>query len=164
MRRLLAFVVGVVVLAVAAAPVGAEAVPSVTGGGAAFFPDDSPIFAGDRVQLDLTARDLGGSAAKGRFAAIHHTAAGGVFTQLQGTVDCLAVDGDVAVATGVITHGFAGIGVDPVGTRVSFEITDGEPDVFAVDLEFFSGHTIAPCSSEPILTFTAEQGNYTVRG
>jgi hypothetical protein len=99
----------------------------------------------------------------GRFTAIHYTAASRVFTQLQGTVDCLAVDGDVAVATGVITHGFAGIGVDPVGTRVSFRITDGEPDVFDVDLEFFSGHPIAPCTSDPILTFVVQQGNYTVR-
>lgn len=162
-RPLLALVGGLMLLAVSPAPAGAGAASSVAGGGAAYFPDDSPVFPGDRVQLDVTARDLGDAGAKGRFTAIHHTAAGGVFTQLQGTVDCLAVEGDIAVATGVITHGFTGIGVDPVGTRVSFEITDAEPDVFAVDLEFFSGHSIAPCSSDPILTFTVQQGNYIVR-
>jgi hypothetical protein len=135
----------------------------VVGGGAGFFPDDSPAFPGERVRLDLTARDLGDARAKGRFTALHYTAAGRVYTQLQGYVDCLAVDGDVAVATGVITRGFAGSGADPVGTRVSFRVTDGEPDVFAVDLAFFSGHSIAPCSSDPILIFTVQQGNFTVR-
>jgi hypothetical protein len=46
---------------------------------------------------------------------------------------------------------------------VSFRLTDAETDVFAIDLEFFSGHVIAPCSSGPILTFSVEQGNFIVR-
>jgi hypothetical protein len=146
------------IAALAAAPVDAGSGASAAGGGAGFFPQDAPAFAGDRVQLELTAHDAGG----GRFNAVHHTASGGVFTHIAGYIDCLAVIGNVAVATGVITQGFAGSGVDPVGTRVSLRITDAEPDVFAVDLAFFSGHAIAPCSSDPILTWTAEQGNFIV--
>lgn len=131
---------------------------SAVGSGAGFFAVDAPVFAGDRVQLEITARDSSG----GRFNAVHLTSSG-VFTRISGSIDCLAVSGDVAVATGQITEGVAGIGVDPVGTRVSFRISDGEPDVFDVDLAFFSGHQIAPCSSDPILTWAVEQGNFTVR-
>lgn len=146
------------VLALAAAPVHAGSRASVSGGGAGFFAPDAPVFAGDRVQLALNAREAGG----GRFDAVHHTSSGEVYTRIAGYVDCLAVSGNVAVATGVITRGFAGSGADPVGTRVSLRITDREPDVFAVDLAFYSGHAIAPCSSDPILTWSAEQGNFTV--
>jgi hypothetical protein len=139
-------------------PVSAAPPPSVAGGGAGFFAPGGP-FPGDRVQLELTAREGSG----GSFTAVHHLSSGGVFTYLVGSIDCLAVDGNIAVATGVITQGVAGIGVDPVGTRVSFRITDSQPDVFDADLAFFSGHDIAPCTSDPILTWSVEQGNFTVR-
>jgi hypothetical protein len=142
----------------AAAPGVANGGASAVGSGAGFFSPDSAVFAGDRVQLELAATVAGG----GRFNAVHHTSSG-VFTRLSGYVDCLSVSGNIAVATGVITEGVAGIGVDPVGTRVSLRITDGAPDVFDVDLEFFSGHAIAPCSSDPILSWSVEQGNFTVR-
>ena len=152
------FAVGVALSAALTTPVLAAASgPSAQGGGAGFFAEDSPVFAGERVQLDLAAQSGGG-----RFTAVHHTSSG-VFTRLSGSIDCLIVSGDVAIATGVITAGVAGIGVDPVGTRVSFRITDGNPDVFDVDLEFFSGHVIAPCTSDPILTWSVEQGNFSIR-
>lgn len=142
-----------------APPADAGTRASVTGGGTAFFAPDAPAFAGDRVELNLTAREgLGGT-----FNAVHVMASGGVFTHIAGSLDCLAVSGDVAVATGVITEGFTGIGIEPAGTRVSLRITDGEPDAFAVDLEFFSGHVIAPCSSDPILTWSSVAGNFTIR-
>jgi hypothetical protein len=143
--------------ALAATPSDAGGGASASGGGAGFFAPDSPVFAGDRVQLELTANEAGG-----RFNAVHHMSSA-VFTRISGDVDCLAVSGNVAVATGVITEGTAGIGVDPVGTRVSLRITDGAPDVFEVDLAFFSGHVIAPCSSDPILTWSVQQGNFSVR-
>jgi hypothetical protein len=140
-------------------PAAAASGSSVNGGGSGFFPLDGPAFAGDRVQLEISARAGQG----GRFNAVHNTAHGAVFTHIVGDVDCVSVEGNVAVATGVITNGFAGSGIDPIGTRVSFRITDAETDVFAVDLEFFSGHVIAPCSSDPILAFSVEQGNFVVR-
>ena len=142
----------------AVAPVSAASAPSVTGGGAGFFAPGGP-FGGDRVQLELIAREGAG----GSFTAVHHLSSGGVFTYLVGSIDCLSVDGNVAVATGTVTQGVAGIGVDPVGTRVSFRVTDSQPDVFDADLAFFSGHDIAPCTSDPILSWTVEQGNFAVR-
>lgn len=142
-----------------AAPAHARAAAAITGGGSGSFSADAPVFAGDRVQLEVTARESG----SGRFNAIHLLASGGVFTRIEGVIDCLAVAGDVAIATGVVTAGVAGTGVDPVGSRVSFTIVDGNPDVFAVDLAFFSGHTIAPCTSDPILSWSVEHGNFQIR-
>lgn len=136
----------------------------VTGGGAGFIPENSPVFAGDRVQLEVTARAQPNGELVGHFNLVHHAADGRVSGHLTGYVDCLAVTGTVAVVTGVITAGFDPFDVDPVGHRVSWRVADGNPDEFAVDVDFFSGHTIAPCTSDPVLTFTVEEGNFRVGG
>ncbi len=65
--------------------------------------------------------------------------------------------------TGTIKEGFADLGVDPVGERVSLVIHDQEVDSVDMDLSFVSGHTIAPCSAEPILTVVIEDGEFNVR-
>lgn len=135
------------------AGVAAAAGPAVTGSGVGTL--SGAPFDGDTVQTEVTAA--------GAFNIVHHTNGGGVFAHLSGYVDCATSDGHTAVLTGVITAGFDGFGVDPVGERVSIEITDGSPDTVALDVTFVSGHPIAPCTSEPLFVLPVERGNYHVR-
>lgn len=133
---------------------GASPAPGVTGGGVG--PLDS-----DRVQVQLTASGTDG-AARGRFNIVHRTPEG-VFAHLAGDVDCLAVRGSTAVATGTITEGFDDLGIDPAGERVSLVIHDEHVDSIDMDVSFVSGHTIPPCTAQPILTVVIDDGNFKVR-
>lgn len=151
MRRLLTLTAAVTVLG-APAGVAAADVPVLSGSGASTLSGDP--FAGDLVTVEL-----GG----GRFNIVHHDADGGTFAHLQGYLDCTTGDGGSAIATGVITTGFDDLGIDPVGERVSIAVTDGDPDVMALDVSFFSGHPIPACTSDPVLVLPVERGNFTVR-
>lgn len=146
-----AALVAITSLAAIGGRAGATPAPSVTGGGSG--PLDS-----DRVQIQLTARGT----ASGRFSIVHHTP-DGIFAHLAGEVDCLAIIGSTAVVTGTITEGFDDLGIDPVGDRLSLVIHDGEIDSFDMDVSFVSGHTIPPCSAEPILTVMVDHGQLNVR-
>lgn len=143
----------VAIMALVAAAGGASATPAsgVNGGGAGAL--DS-----DRVQVQLNARGTDG----GRFNIVHHTP-DGIFAHLAGHVDCVAVTGSTAVVTGTITEGFDDLGIDPVGERVSLVIHDQEVDSVEMDVSFVSGHTIPPCSAEPILTVVIADGQFKVR-
>ena len=127
--------------------------PAVYGGGS------GPLDA-DRVHVVLSARGQG-PAAQGSFAILHQTP-DGIFAYLSGRVDCLVVNGRDAIATGVITAGFDGLGVDPVGHRVSLAVHDTNPDTVDIDVSFVSEHPIAPCSSDPVVVIPADRGGFWV--
>ena len=127
--------------------------PAVYGGG-------SGPFEADRVHIALNARGQG-LAAKGTFVIVHQTP-DGIFAFLTGQVDCLVVNGGNAIATGTITAGFDGLGIDPVGHRVSLAVHDINPDIVEMDVSFVSGHTIAPCSSTEILVIPFDRGGLRV--
>lgn len=110
------------------------------------------------TQVQLNARATDG----GRFNIAHHTP-DGIFAHLAGHVDWVAVTGSTAVVTGTITEGFDDIGIDPIGARVSLVIHDQEVDSLEMNVSFVSGHTIPPCSAEPILTVGIADGQFKVR-
>jgi hypothetical protein len=125
--------------------------PSVYGAGS------GPLEPADRVHVVVTARGAGATA-QGRFTIIHQTPTG-LFAVLSGRVDCLAVNGAAAVATGTITSGFDGLGVDPVGHRVSIAV---DATTVELDVSFVSEHAIAPCSSDPVLAIALDRGAFRV--
>lgn len=156
MRRAISALIAGPVLAMAAAgPAGAGAAgPSVQGGGSG--PLDQ-----DRVGITISARGEG-TDATGRFTVEHHTP-DGLFAHLAGDVDCLSVSGSTAVVTGTIRNGFDGLGVDPVGERVSFRVTSGSGNEVGLDVSFFSGHAIEPCTADPVVVLTIGRGTFTIR-
>lgn len=154
MRSLLAATACAAALLLGSVPTYAGS-PLVTGGGAAYFPDEVPVFGGDRVEVALVA-----DASGGRFTVVHWSDSGGLFAKASGVLDCATRVGDTVVATGVITGGFHDSGIDPVGQRISFAVT---ADSFAIDLEFLSGHPIAACTSDPILALPVSQGGFRLR-
>jgi len=131
--------------------VAGAAGPVVTGGGVGTIAGGP--FDADTVQIEIGA---------GRFDIVHHSSQGGVFAHLQGYVDCTSDGGGTAVVTGVITAGVDGLGVDPVGERVSIGIIDGAPETMALDVSFFSGHTIPRCTSDPVLVLAVDSGRFTL--
>jgi len=131
----------------------AGAAPEVTGGGAGTFPEGP--FAGDRVQLNVTA--------SGRFDVVHKSSAGGVFAHLASTLDCVDVDGGSATMTGVITHGYDDFGIDPVGYRISIHVVDGEPDVLGLNVQFLSGDPLQACTGSPLFLLPVSEGGFTLR-
>lgn len=151
MRSLLAATACAALIVLQSVPAEAQA-PLVSGGGAGYFPDEVPVFGGDRVEVTLVA-----DASGGRFTGVHWRDSGGVFAKVTGVVDCATTVGDTVVATGVITAGFHGTGINPVGERLSLAVT---ADSFAIDLGFLSGHPIAPCTSDPILALPVSQGGF----
>ena len=150
-RKLMTLAAAAAALSASTGVAGASG-PAITGSGASTLSGDP--FAGDLVTIEL-----GG----GRFNVVHHDADGGTFAHLQGYLDCTTGGAGSGVATGVITGGFDDLGIDPIGERMSFAVTDGNPDVVAIDVSFLSGHPIPACSSDPILVLPVERGNFTVR-
>lgn len=157
-------------LAGPASPVTATPSPSVQGSGVGFFPDDHPHFPGDRVQVQVSARDVPADQV-GRFTVLHHNADGGLFAHLHGYVDCVQVTAGQAIATGTITEGSDAITPDgdPTGETLFLRIVDGDPnaaDAFAIDVSFVSGGTFADCaaSSAPPVQLAVEQGDFRVVG
>ena len=63
----------------------------VTGGGHGFLANR------DQIDISLTAKTLPGSATQGHFSITHHTAGGGLFAHLEGSIDCLTVAANHAV-------------------------------------------------------------------
>jgi hypothetical protein len=128
------------------------AAPRAHGRGSGIFL--APPFTGDRVDVDL---DASGSA--GHFEIVHYDRSGKVFAKVSGTVECVAVNGRMAVTTGKITAGFSPAG-DPRGK--SFAITvldnDGKPDALGVS---FPLPQLPPCSAWP-LNMVMDRGDYTI--
>lgn len=65
--------------------------------------------------------------------------------------------------TGVVTEGSDVRGIDPRGSRISIVITNSDPPVVGFDVSYVSGHTIAPCTSNPILSAPTVQGHFVFR-
>jgi hypothetical protein len=115
-----------------------------------------PPFTGDRVSIELDASGSGG-----HFDIVHYDKFEKVFSELSGTVNCVAVSGRTAVTTGTITAGHAPeIAGDPKGK--SFAITvvdnDGAPDTLGVS---FPLEEIPPCSAWP-LNMVMDRGSYKI--
>ncbi len=87
------------IVSATAAPAVASTQPSVTAGGAVVLPAGFDEFAGDHVQLHVTARQHPDGTVHGRFSIVHHRPPG-VWARASGTITCLAVNGSRAVATG----------------------------------------------------------------
>jgi len=134
------------------APANGAAAPRAHGRGSGIFLH--PPFTGDRVDVDLDASGSGG-----RFAIVHYDRSGKVFAQVSGTVNCVAVNGRMAVTTGKITAGFSPVG-DPRGK--SFAITvldnDGGPDALGVS---FPLPQMPACMAWP-LNMVMDRGDYTI--
>lgn len=115
-----------------------------------------PPFTGDRVDIDIDASGSGG-----RFAVVHYDKFGNVFSQLSGTVNCVAVSGRMAATTGTVTEGHAPELAGDVRGR-TFAITivdnDGAPDALGVS---FPLNEIPPCAAWP-LNMLMDRGSYTI--
>lgn len=158
------FVVGSVIglLVLAALPASADVGGSVRGGGAGTLAGGP--FAGDRVQIEITARHGTDGDVTGRFHFAHHRASGELAAELSGVVTCLAVGDGAAHATGIVTDGQVreAPGFNPGGQTVAISILEGTPDQAGFDLSFFPGpHTIPTC--ETVTPFVSiDSGNFTV--
>lgn len=117
-------------------------------------------FEADTLYVTLDVRGEG-LAARGTFRIIHQTPTG-VFAYLVGDVDCLAeIPGVAVVVTGTIRAGFDGIGINPVGHRVSINDGFGVRALF-LDVSFVSEHPIGPCASDSILSVGITQGGFRI--
>lgn len=116
----------------------------------------------DTVYVTLDVRGEG-PAARGVFRILHQTPAG-IFANLMGDVDCLTEVGDVLVrVTGTVRAGFDGLGIDPVGHRVSIVYAfGGLRRSVSLDVSFVSGNTIPPCTADPILAVPVARGGFLI--
>ena len=115
-----------------------------------------PPFTGDRVSIELDASGSGG-----HFDIVHYDKFGKVFSELSGTVNCVAVNGRTAVTTGTITAGHAPeIAGDPRGRSFAITIVDNDvaPDALGVS---FPLEGIPPCSAWP-LNMVMDRGSYKI--
>src|SRR5687767_2118257 len=115
-----------------------------------------PPFTGDRVSIELDASGSGG-----HFDIVHYDKFGKVFSELSGTVNCVAVNGRTAVTTGTITAGHAPeIAGDPRGKSFAITIVDndGAPDTLGVS---FPLKEIPPCLVWP-LNMVMDRGSYKI--
>ncbi len=147
-----------------AAPAVASTQPSVTAGGAVVLPAGFDEYAGDHVQLHVTARQQPDSSVQGRFSIVHHRPPG-VWGRASGIITCLAINGNEAVASGMITHGALADGTDVDGKMATFTLVDNTTqDIAGFVFSFWTGvPTIKPC--DPVFPYLdLEQGNITVHG
>ena len=115
-----------------------------------------PPFTGDRVSIELDASGSGG-----HFAIVHYDKFGKVFSELSGTVNCVAVNGRTAVTTGTITAGHAPeIAGDPRGRSFAITIVDNDsvPDAVGVSYPL---EQIPSCSAWP-LNMVMDRGSYKI--
>lgn len=87
-------------------------------------------FEGDQVNFDIRGHTTDADSpvsVKGTFAVTHERPDGTLFAEMSGSLDCMWVAGDVAVATGVIEeYDMPGLPeLEPAGRRVGFTIDDG---------------------------------------
>lgn len=113
-----------------------------------------PPFTGDRVDVDLDASGSGG-----HFDVVHYDRFGKVFAKVSGTVDCVEVNGRMAVTTGKIEAGFSPSG-DPKGKSFAITVLDneGRPDALGVS---FPLPQLPPCTAWP-LNMVMDRGDYTI--
>lgn len=151
-----------IVCLTAAAPAAASTQPSVTAGGAVVLPALFDELAGDHVQLHVTARQRAYGGVQGRFSIVHHRPPG-VFGRGSGVVTCMAVNGNQAVVSGVLTHGTLSDGTDLSGHIGTFTlIDDGSNDSVGFAFSFW-GLPINPCQrADPFVDL--DEGNITVHG
>jgi hypothetical protein len=112
------------------------------------------------VTLDVSGER---TAARGVFRIIHQTP-GGIFASLIGDIDCLTeIPGVLVTLTGTIRGGFDGLGINPVGHRVSILLgLELLRPSLSLDVSFASGHAIAPCTADPVLTIPIARGGFLV--
>ncbi len=115
--------------------------------GTAFGP-----FETDTILVTLDVRGEG-TAARGPFRILHVTPTG-MFANLRGDIDCITgVPGAQVTVTGTIREGFDGLGINPVGHRVSIVYGYLDHRSLSLDVSFVSGHPIPPARPTPSLQF-----------
>lgn len=141
---------------------------SITGSGVVVLPPGFPVaaFVGDKIQVELTARQLPDGSLQGEIGFHHHSRNGGLVAELHGAVTCLSVVGNRANATAVIDQGrlFENPTFNPAGQIAAVSVLDDRPDMLGFDLSFFpSPHAIASCQPAPAL-FPLVAGDFTFHG
>ncbi|MGA6161113.1 hypothetical protein [Amycolatopsis magusensis] len=157
----------VAALAVVTAPAVAAAegrLPGVVGsaGGPLTFPG----YPGQPVRFDVVAEGKPGTGT-GRFHVNHKTAEGGPYADFDGRVDCVAVQGNLAIVTGVVERAdLPGVpGVELVGRRIglTFQQNPG-PDRIGWSWAYGSfEQDVLPCTGA-VPFFETAYGGYLVRG
>ena len=138
----------------------------LTGSAGGLLPEGFGPWTGDPVSFDIDARSTAAGTA-GTFDVSHLHPDGELVAEFTGDITCLAVGGDVAVATGVITEGVGHLPdqgpTDLAGQRVSFTVhDDGRKDRMFWQWEFL-GAPIADCQgTAPV--FDPEWGDFRVSG
>ncbi|MGD9890064.1 MAG: hypothetical protein AB7R89_30270 [Dehalococcoidia bacterium] len=127
------------------------------------FPEE---FRGDRIVVALNAIALPGQATRGTFTITHREPDGALFADLRGHVNCLSIEGDHAVVTGVITTantpGLPG-GEVHEGMLAAIVVRDGgDNDRMAWT---FGDPEMVPDGAElpAVAVAPVEQGNFVVR-
>lgn len=125
-----------------------------------------PQFLGDRVTVRLHAHTLHDQPARGSFIITHREPDGALFADLRGEITCLAVEGDHAVITGVITAartpGLPGGDVHE-GMLAAIVVQDGGRDGDHFAWTFGDPEVVPDCAELPVVApATVEQGNFVV--
>ncbi|MEV0646295.1 hypothetical protein AB0I28_13625 [Phytomonospora sp. NPDC050363] len=143
-------------------PSTASGEPRLHGSAGGHLPEFFGQWAGDAVAFEIDARGMTGT-----FDVSHTKPDGAFVAEFDGDITCLAVGGDVAVATGVISAGSAdvpGSGItDLTGQKVAFTVyDDGRQDRFFWQWEFL-GAPINDCQgTAPV--FDPSWGGFKVSG
>lgn len=138
----------------------------LSGSAGGLLPEGFGPWTGDPVSFDIEARSTP-AGTSGTFDVSHVHPGGELVAEFTGDITCLAVGGDVAVATGVITEGVGHLPdagpSDLAGQRVSFTVhDDGRKDRMFWQWEFL-GAPISDCQgTAPV--FDPGWGNFRVSG
>ncbi|NUS72446.1 MAG: hypothetical protein HOQ05_03470 [Corynebacteriales bacterium] len=141
---------------------------ALTGKAGGHLPEGFGPWTGDPVSFELEAKASDNNPASGTFAVNHIHPDGELVGDFTGTITCLAVGGDVAVATGVISEGKVHLPdqevQDVAGQKVSFTVQDNgkKKDTFFWQWEFV-GAPINDCQgTAPV--YDPQWGDFAVSG
>ncbi|WP_431904596.1 hypothetical protein [Nonomuraea sp. bgisy101] len=170
MRKHLAFAGFATALLMLAPPAVASAdkpEPRVSGSMSGTLPKEFGPWAGEPVKFTINAHGRP-AGVKGTFKVFHDRIDGSKpVGDFEGKITCLAVAGEVAVATGVITKGYVNIldkpTEDVTGKKVSFTVHDNGRDDRIFWIWEFMGAPVNDCQGTAP-AFKPARGDFTIRG
>jgi hypothetical protein len=139
--------------------------PVVFGAGTTTLGEDFPAeYLGDQIFVALHARILPDQTIGGIFTVTHHKPNGDLFAEVRGEISCLRVEGEHAIATGVITvartPGLPG-GELREGLMAGIVVRDGGAERDRIAWTF--GEAGPDCTELPAVTVAdVEYGNFVV--